>query len=220
MAERKEKKTFEGKAGQIDCVIEWPEQPAQGWALLLHPHSLHGGTRDNKVVTTLGRACLQRNLVTVRPDFRGVGASAGEFDNGKGETADMQALVEQFVKANPDVAQGDWVLAGFSFGTAVAAQLQAQLAETGNDRQALYRAPEALILVGAAVERYQFRDISIPEDTLMIHGEDDEVVPLSEAMTFARKHELPVTVVPQASHFFHGKLVALKTLVQQRLATL
>ncbi|MBC7203867.1 MAG: alpha/beta hydrolase [Pusillimonas sp.] len=220
MAEHKEVKAFEGQAGPIDCVIEWPEAAAEGWALVLHPHPLHGGARDNKVVTTIGRACLQRNLVTLRPDFRGVGDSAGEFDNGKGETADMQMLVEQFVLANPGLAEKPWVLAGFSFGTAVAAQLQANLGDAGHGVSAPCGVPDVLILAGAAVARFQFRDLSLPENTLMIHGEVDEVVPLSEAMDFARKHEQPVTVIPDASHFFHGKLVCLKLLVQQRLAIL
>lgn len=220
MAEHKEIKAFDGQAGPIECVIEWPEAPAEGWALVLHPHPLHGGTRDNKVVTTIGRACLQRKLVTLRPNFRGVGDSAGEFDSGKGETTDMQMLVEQFVQAYPDLAAKPWMLAGFSFGTAVAAQLQANLEDAVESGSAVCDTPSALILVGAAVGRFQFRDISLPENTLMVHGEVDEVVPFSEAMDFARRHEQPVTVIPDASHFFHGKLVSLKSLVQQRLATL
>lgn len=219
MAEHKEVKTFDGQVGPIECVIEWPEAPAQGWALVLHPHPLHGGTRDNKVVTTIGRACLQRNLATLRPNFRGVGKSGGQFDSGKGETADMQMLVEQFAQSYPDLAEKPWVLAGFSFGTAVAAQLQASLGDAAKSGSTVYGIPDALILVGSAVGRFQFRDISLPENTLMIHGEVDEVVPFSEALDFARLHEMPVTVVPDASHFFHGKLVTLKSLVQQRLAT-
>src|SRR5690554_4111282 len=144
MAEQKEIKTFKGQAGPIDCVIEWPEASAEGWALVLHPHPLHGGTRDNKVVTTIGRACLQRTLVTVRPNFRGVGNSAGEFDSGKGETADMQMLVEQFLQAYPNLAETPWVLAGFSFGTAVAAQLQANLSDANADNPVSSNAPAAL----------------------------------------------------------------------------
>jgi|TARA_R110000851_G_scaffold333533_1_gene515401 alpha/beta superfamily hydrolase len=220
MAEHKETKAFEGQAGPIDCVIEWPQAPIEGWALVLHPHPLYGGTRDNKVVTTLARACLQRNLVTLRPNFRGVGNSAGTFDHGKGETADMQMLVEQFMQAYPELAEKPWVLAGFSFGTAVAAQLQANLDDTIQDKSSVCGVPQILILVGTAVGRFQFRNIALSEGTLMIHGEVDEVVPFSEAMDFARQHEQPITVIPDASHFFHGKLVALKALVQQRLATL
>jgi len=212
MAERKEAFVFQGDAGVVDCVIEWPDGPAKGWALVLHPHPLHGGTRDNKVVTTISRTCLQQGLVAVRPNFRGVGKSEGQFDQARGETADMLALVQHFQANLPDVYAGQWVLAGFSFGTSVAAQLYSALAAG--------RQPDALILAGPAVERFRFRDISVPDHTLLIHGEADEVVPLSEAMDFARSHELPVTVIPDASHFFHGKLLTLRMLVQQRLLAL
>lgn len=212
MAERKEAFEFEAEAGRVDCVIEWPDQSPRGWALVLHPHPLHGGARDNKVVTTIARACLQHGLVAVRPNFRGVGQSDGVFDQGKGETADMQVLVEQFRMRYPDVFDGQWVLAGFSFGTSVAAQLYSAL-QGG-------RQPDALILAGPAVERFRFRDIAVPEHTLLVHGEADEVVPLAEAMDFARAHGLPVTVIPDASHFFHGRLLTLRMLVQQRLLAL
>ncbi|TAL87182.1 MAG: alpha/beta hydrolase [Candidimonas sp.] len=205
---------FQGLAGAIDCTIDWPDGPLRGWALVLHPHPLYGGARDNKIVTTIARACAQRGLVAVRPNFRGVGASAGEFDKAVGETADMHELVTQFSAANPELANGQWVLAGFSFGTAVAAQLYTGLAQQQK------KTPDALILAGVAVDRFKFRDPVVPENTLLIHGEQDEVVPLPEAMDFARAHGLPVVVVPDASHFFHGRLITLKLLLQQCLAAL
>ncbi len=214
MSERIEQASFRGLAGDIDCAIEWPEGAAQGWALVLHPHPLHGGARDNKIVTTIARACTQHGLVAVRPNFRGVGKSGGVFDKAVGETADMHELVSQFSLTHPELAAGKWVLAGFSFGTSVAAQLYSGLAEQG------VKIPDALMLVGSAVERFKFRDIDVPADTLLIHGETDEVVPLSEAMDFARTRGLPMVVVPDASHFFHGKLIALRGLVQRRLAAL
>jgi alpha/beta superfamily hydrolase len=214
MFARIENRTFQGQAGDIDCLIEWPDAPARGWALVLHPHPLHGGARENKVVTTVARACLQQGLAAVRPNFRGVGKSAGEFDSGVGETADMRALVEQFSQAWPQEAAGPWVLAGFSFGTSVAAQLHSILAEQGG------RTPDALMLLGSAVERFRFREVSVPDDTFLVHGELDEVVPLAEALDFARPRSLPVVVLPGASHFFHGKLVVLKQLLAQRLMAL
>lgn len=198
----------------MDCLVEWPDDTPAGWALVLHPHPLYGGARENKVVTTIARACLQRGLVAVRPNFRGVGKSAGRFDAAVGETGDMRALADQFSQAWPQVADGQWVLAGFSFGTAVAAQLYSTLHEQGA------KAPDALLLMGTAVERFRFREVTVPADTLLVHGELDEVVPLSEAMDFARPRGLPMVVVPDASHFFHGKLVVLKQVLAQRLATL
>jgi hypothetical protein len=210
---RTESLEFHGKSGKIDCVIDLPDADIRGWALVLHPHPLHGGARDNKIVTTIARSCLQHGLVAVRPNFRGVGLSEGTFDAAVGETADMQALVSQFTHQYPRYAQGKWVLAGFSFGTSVAAQLYSALHETGQ------RVPDAQLLFGSAVNRFLFRELTVPSDTFLVHGEDDEVVPLEEAMQFARQWELPMVVVPQASHFFHGKLVMLKQLLQMRLAS-
>lgn len=211
MSARTEHITFTGLAGDIDCAIDWPEDAPRGWALVLHPHPLHGGARDNKVVTTIARACVQHGLLALRPNFRGVGASKGEFDNAKGETADMHELVKQFAQLHPDIAALPWVLGGFSFGTAVAAQLYTGLQQ---------HHPQAVILTGTAAQRFTFLDIALPDDALLIHGETDDVVSLDEAMGFARQHQLPMVVIPDASHFFHGKLLTLRGLVQQRLAAM
>lgn len=206
--------TFRGEAGIVECAFDQPAGETRGWALVLHPHPLHGGTRDNKVVTTISRACVEHGLAVLRPNFRGVGASEGEFDSARGETRDMLAVVEQFEAAYPELAAGRWVLAGFSFGTSVAAQLYAERAEQGA------RTPDMLLLAGSAVERFRFRDIAVPDHTVVIHGEADEVVPLDEAVTFARQHKLPITVMPDAGHFFHGRLIDLRRLVQQSLRAL
>lgn len=192
----------------VEYTVDYPEQSPIGWALVLHPHPLHGGTRDNKIVTTVSRTCVQQGLMAIRPNFRGVGASDGEFDNAVGETADMLACVEHVLQTWPRMAGLPWVLSGFSFGSSVAAQLYAELADR---EQAL---PARLILIGCAVERFRYRPLAVPADTLMIHGEADEVVPLSEGMDFARAHELPLVVVPDAGHFFHGKLLTLRQIVQ------
>lgn len=211
MSASTEVQVFSGAAGRIECALDYPDGSPRGWALLLHPHPLHGGARDNKVVTTMARACVNAGLVAVRPDFRGVGASEGEFDRGLGETADMLGLIPQLREALPELAGAPWVLGGFSFGTAVAAQVYATLAEQ-------HAQPDALMLMGPAVGRFQFREVELPESTLMVHGEVDEVVPLAEALDWARPRGLPVVVIPGASHFFHGKLLTLRELVSQRLA--
>lgn len=210
---RTESLVFQGLAGNIDCVLDLPDGAPQGWALVLHPHPLHGGARDNKIVTTIARACVQHGLAALRPNFRGVGVSEGAFDHAVGETADMQLLVQQFTQNYPQYAQGKWVLAGFSFGTSVAAQLYSALSEAGQ------RLPTAQMLFGSAVNRFLFRDLVVPDDTFLVHGEHDEVVPLEEAMQFARAWQVPMVVVPEGSHFFHGKLVMLKQLLQMRLAS-
>lgn len=214
MATHTEIHTFTGLAGAIDCAIDFPDVTPRGWALVLHPHPLHGGARDNKVVTTIARACVGLGLVAVRPDFRGVGKSEGVFDKARGETADMVALVEQFRLAYPDLAPLQWVLAGFSFGTAVAAQTFCEVSDLG---AAAHPLPSALILAGSAVGRFQYREVALPADSLLIHGAVDEVVPLAETQQWADAHHLPITVIADATHFFHGKLVELKAVVVDRL---
>lgn len=113
MSARTETLAYTGAAGRIDCAVDWPDGTPRGWALVLHPHPLQGGARENKVVTTIARACVQHGLVAVRPNFRGVGLSEGEFDKSVGETRDMLALVAQVREQHPELAQAPWVLAGF-----------------------------------------------------------------------------------------------------------
>lgn len=214
MAVRTEQMVFQGLAGDISCAIDWPDGEPRGWALVLHPHPLQGGARDNKVVTTIARSCVQSGMAAVRPNFRGVGGSAGEFDNAVGETADMLELIRQFREQYPELVAGKWLMGGFSFGTSVAAQVYSTLAQEGRP------VPGALVLAGSAVARFRFRDVHVPADTLLLHGEDDDVVPLEEAMVFARAKGLPMVVVPEAGHFFHRKLTIVKQFVLQRLALL
>jgi alpha/beta superfamily hydrolase len=209
-----ENTSFDGLAGLIDCAIDWPEGEPTGWALILHPNPSQGGTRDNKVVTTLSRACVQQGLVSLRPNFRGIGASGGHFDHGKGELLDMAALVEQFRARYPEIAAKPWVLGGFSFGTSIGVQLYAQWDKLGKNM------PKIVILTGSAALRFRHSEAKAPEDALVIHGELDEVVPLSEVMEWARPLGMPVVVIPEAGHFFHGKLLVLRQLVQTRLKAL
>jgi alpha/beta superfamily hydrolase len=206
--------TFDGLAGVIDCALDWPEGAPTGWALVLHPNPAQGGTRDNKVVTTIARACVQHGLLAIRPNFRGIGSSGGTFDHGKGELLDMAALVEQFRVRYPEIAAMSWVLGGFSFGTSIAVQLYAQWDRLGKNL------PNIVMLTGSAAMRFRHSEVKAPEDALVIHGEVDEVVPLSEVMDWARPLSMPVVVIPEAGHFFHGKLLILRQLVQTRLHAL
>jgi alpha/beta superfamily hydrolase len=206
--------TFDGLAGVIDCALDWPEGAPTGWALVLHPNPSQGGTRDNKVVTTIARACVQHGLLAIRPNFRGIGSSGGAFDHGKGELLDMAALVEQFRVRYPEIAAMPWVLGGFSFGTSIAVQLYAKWDRLQKNL------PHIVVLTGSAALRFRHSDVKAPEDALVIHGEVDEVVPLSEVMDWARPLGMPVVVIPEAGHFFHGKLLILRQLVQTRLQAL
>jgi len=185
-----------GPAGGIECAIDSPEIPTRGKALVAHPHPLFGGTLDNKVVQTLARAFVDLGYEAWRPNFRGVGASEGRFDEGKGEVDDLAAVLE-FMQAD------SFMLAGFSFGAAMQAMLATRLPSE--------RWPERMVLVGLAVT--SFAVPPVPSGTLLIHGEQDETIPLPAVLDWARPQELPVMLVPGADHFFHRKLQVLRGIV-------
>lgn len=200
-----------GAAGPIDVAVDLPAGPVTGVAVVAHPHPLFGGTRDNKVVQTLARALRSLGYACWRPNFRGVGNSAGSYDEGLGETEDLLAVVaaaRSHEAANPDAA-ARLVLAGFSFGSFVQTRVASRLAEAG---QPAYR----LVLVGVATSRFTVEPV--PADTLVIHGELDDTVPLQSVFDWARPQALPVVVVPGADHFFHRRLPLIKRLVVDALA--
>ena len=161
---------------------------------------------DNKVVQTLARALVQSGWETVRFNFRGVGASEGEHDAGRAEAQDMLEVIRQVA---PD---GPLALAGFSFGAFVSTHVLQDLWPSGR--------VEKVVLVGTAASR--FAPAAIPEAahlrTLVLHGEADDTVPLQSVMDWARPQRLPVTVVPEVEHFFHGQLPLLKALVVRHLS--
>lgn len=187
-----------GPAGEIEGAADDPQDVLRGVAVLCHPHPQHGGTMDNKVVQTLARAFVALGYRAVRFNFRGVGASAGVWDEGRGEVDDVLAVIQ--AQREPSLALA---LGGFSFGAAMAARAAGRLAD---DARA-----ERLVLVGPAVQN--FPAPPVPQDSLVYHGEVDDVVPLSAVFDWARPHHLPVTVVPGGGHFFHGQLGLLKQLV-------
>ncbi len=193
---------IKGPVGAIETVIETPSVPPVGLALIAHPHPLKGGSLDNKVAWTLARAALACGLVAVRPNFRGVGESAGHFDHGIGETEDLLAVaaaVSQHYGALP------WTLMGFSFGAYVQHRVAKRLAAT------------RLIMVGPAVSMYAFEAspvsaASMPPSTIL-HGSEDEVIPLAAVKEYAEAQAIPLIVLAGAGHFFHGRLRELQTQV-------
>lgn len=191
-----------GPAGSLECAIDQPAQPPVGVAVLCHPHPQFGGTMDNKVVQTLGRACVGLGYTSVRFNFRGIGASAGSWDEGAGEVDDALAVIA--AHRQPGLP---FLLGGFSFGGYVAAGAAARLPEA--------QRPQQLLLVAPAV--VNFKTPPVPAGTLLIHGELDDVVPLQALLDWARPPAQPlthaVTVVPGAGHFFHGQLTLLKQLI-------
>lgn len=188
-----------GGAGNIEVVIHIPETP-NGVAVIAHPHPLFSGTMDNKVVTTLVKACNEMGLAAVRFNFRGVGASEGIHDEGRGEVEDTVTVID-YVRSR--FAAGTLILAGFSFGGAVMLRVNQRVSADG------------LILIAPAMTQ-RFGG-EVPPDanpnTLVIHGENDETVPLASVMDWARPQGLPIVVFPGGEHFFHGQLTILKKIV-------
>lgn len=188
-----------GPAGRIQAAIDAPEDAARGVAVLCHPHPVHGGTMDNKVIQTLARTFVQLGWRAVRFNFRGVGGSQGQWDHGVGEVDDALAVVA----AQRDPAL-PLALAGFSFGGYVAAQAAQRLA-------AVHTPVQRLVLVGPATSTFPVP--AVPADSLVIHGEADDVVPLRATLDWARPQGLPVVVLPGVGHYFHGQLTRLRELV-------
>ena len=195
---RTRRESIGGPAGAIECAIDEPADAPRGVAVVCHPHPQHGGTLDNKVAQTLARAFVQLGLRSVRFNFRGVGASAGSWDEGRGEIDDALAVVAAWRLAGLPL-----VLAGFSFGGYVAAEAAQRLASDAGAQR--------LVLVAPSTEKHRLP--RVPPDTVVVHGDADDVVPLAATLAWARPQSLPVTVVPGGGHFFHGQLTLLKDIV-------
>ncbi len=192
------KLVFNGPAGQLEGVLHLPDGAPQAVAVVAHPLPTMGGTMENKVVTTLAKTFVELGYAALRFNFRGVGNSAGEFDSGNGEVEDVLAAVQH---VRDEFGHLPLILSGFSFGGYV----QARAA------QHLHPQPHKLVLVAPAVGRFAMPHV--PHNTLVLHGEHDEVIPLADALDWARPQHLPIVVLPEAGHFFHGRLNQLKQIV-------
>jgi len=196
-----EKFTLQGGAGLMEGLIDLPAGEPKGIALVAHPHPLYGGTMENKVAQTLARTFVTLGYVAARINFRGVGASEGVHDHGHGETDDMMILYQHMVQKYPGLPVS---LSGFSFGTFVQSHLAQRLAAAGTPA-------ERLVLVGTAAAKWEIANV--PADTILIHGENDDTIPLIDVLDYARPQDIPVIVIPGADHFFHRKLGHIKTWV-------
>jgi hypothetical protein len=204
---------LEGAAGRIEIAVSQPDH-ARAVAVIAHPHPLFGGTMDNKVVTTLAKAFADAGIAAYRFNFRGVGATEGDHDEGRGEADDMLAVSEHARSAMP--GKPLW-LAGFSFGGAVAVR--------ASERADFHQ----LLLVAPGFRRIAAQGMGAAPDpadpnlgssgrhhtanTLVIHGDLDETVPLADSIAWATPREVPVVVVPGGEHFFHRKLHVLREAV-------
>lgn len=184
---------IDGPAGKIETVIDDPGTARRGLALIAHPHPLHGGSLENKVVKTIADTLHDLGYVAVRPNFRGVGQSGGEYDGGRGEVEDMVA-VHDFVR--PRYPELPLILAGFSFGAYVQSRVAQRIP------------PWHLLLVGPAVNLFTLA--AVPPGTIVIHGERDQIVPAEEVRRWASAHGCTFALVREADHFFHRKLGELR----------
>lgn len=203
-----EKLLIDGVIGRIELALDWPPAATEGIAYIGHPHPLYGGTLDNKVVATIARTFAGLGWLAVRLNFRGVGHSAGDHDEGNGETEDFLHLIDA-VPRLPQVGsrlskQSPIAVAGFSFGSFVAAKAAQTLA-------AADRAAKHVVLVGAAAGKWPLPNVA--REALVIHGELDETIPLADVFEWARPQDLPIVVIPGADHFFHRRLGLLKGLI-------
>jgi hypothetical protein len=191
--------TLEGQAGSLEAVFSVPESCSTQYAALIgHPHSLQGGTMNNKVVTTLARVFKELRIPSLRFNFRGVGQSAGSYDEGIGESEDMLLLAKAWQNKQPDLR---FIFAGFSFGSYVAYRTAAQCPQS------------ALITIAPPVHHYDYNEFQ-PDlaSWLILQGDADEVVPYALVKEFAQQRATQLSMISfsDTSHFFHGKLIELK----------
>lgn len=199
-----------GNVGAIEVQVDMPQldaaQPnARGLAIVAHPHPLYGGTMDNKVAQTLAKTFSGLGYITVRFNFRGVGQSAGTHDAGNGETDDTLTVIEW---AREQFNQhGALVLSGFSFGTLVQSRVAQRLTERGE-------AVARMVFVGTAAGKWPVA--TVPADTIVIHGEQDETITLNDVLRWAEPQDLPVVVVAGADHFFHRRLHVIRSIIERQ----
>jgi alpha/beta superfamily hydrolase len=220
---------IDGPAGSLELAIDHPQARSSssssssmerarpdGLALVAHPHPLFGGTLDNKVVQTIARSMVSHNMICIRPNFRGVGQSQGQHDNGNGEQEDLWAAWRWAEQQYGDQVGPQRWMGGFSFGAVMVTHVYAQWRARRQTPGLLDAACQVSLLVGLAAER--FAPSPIDDTARLIHGEQDEVVSLASVMRFAQSHRQPVAVMPGAGHFFHGALPDLRKMIDHALA--
>ena len=205
------RRMIHGPAGMIELLFDAPVERARGIALIAHPQPLLGGSARHKVPQLLARTVQDLGWLAVRPNFRGVGATEGEHDEGRGETDDMLAVVGALESETPGLPLA---LIGFSFGAFVQSRVAKRLADAGRPAAHVILAG---LPVGTVEGKRSYPTEPLPAGSLVVHGELDESVPLGELLLWARPQVQPVTVIPGSDHFFKGRLAALRSLVVAEL---
>lgn len=201
---------IQGLAGTIDILVDYPENDIKAFAIICHPHPLQGGTPQHKVPTLLTKIFNQNGCIVYRPYFRGLGQTEGIHDNGFGETDDILTVISHLKILHP---QQQFYAAGFSFGAHILAKCFAQLEKEHR--------PKQMILCALPTERVrnirEYHTPLIQGDLLFIHGEDDEITPLSDILNWAKPQKHLITVLPGANHFFTGYLKQLNIAIDRFL---
>ncbi len=199
---------FRGQAGLLETLYLPAQGQERGIAVINHPNPTQGGTFTNKVIQTAAKVLCQKGFHCYLPNLRGTGNSAGSHDYGRGETDDCLDVVSQARNRHPQLSK--LILGGFSFGGYVSVFAAQQCA------------PDILLLIGPALGHYPVPapPAPRPDKTLIIHGAEDEVVALHKPLSWAAPQNLPVIVLPESSHFFHGKLIVLRDTVNRFITPL
>ena len=205
---------IEAPAGVMEVVVDVPTDRALGIAVIAHPQPLLGGTARHKVPHVLARALKDEGWLAMRPNFRGVGASKGAHDHGIGETEDVLALIGLLRATHPGLPLA---LVGFSFGAFVQSRVAHRLADAG---EAAWRVVLAGLPVGDVEGGRHYAPEPALPGTLIVHGENDERVPLRAVLDWARPQSQPIVVIPGADHFFTGRLHVLRALTVSHLASI
>lgn len=187
---------------QVELALTVPKNLSSNrFGLLAHPHPLHDGTMNNKVVTTVARALRDEGIPSIRFNFRGVGQSDGEFDRGIGEAQDL-AKLGSIIRESFEVS--DIISAGFSFGAYVSYRAYQALS------------PQLMISIAPAVNHGDFLEFGVPDFPWQVIAADkDEIVPISDIKQWHQQlNPAPsLKIFEDCGHFFHGKLVALKQVI-------
>ncbi|MFK7887375.1 MAG: alpha/beta hydrolase [Gammaproteobacteria bacterium] len=197
---------IDGPAGALQGIFEQPDD-VRGVGLVCHPHPQYQGTMTNKVAHTLARALLDQNCAALRFNFRGVGQSEGEYDEGVGEVSDALAAAAWLERQYPHLPM---IISGFSFGARVAI-----LAASRHDCRALVSVAPAVALNFAL----PFEHPQVP--WLIVQGDDDELVDCNDVVTWAGELEPrpQMQIMSEVGHFFHGKLTPLRQTVGRFIAS-
>ena len=200
---------IEGPSGQIQ--LDYAPGTTEQVVVICHPHPLYGGTMDNKVVTSVFRAFTDQGSAALRFNYRGVGDSEGVYGDGAGETDDLLAVLDWVAERSPEAKL---TLVGFSFGGYVTAAAADWI---GSGRYALGLELSELLLIAPACTRFDMTQLKLPASTRMILGDRDDVVETAEQFKFAELMGLTPQVIEGAGHFFHGKLVSIKSWATQSM---